>query len=330
MITRKDLTAVILAGGKAQKAGGATHSQSEVEGRVVIERQAKLLKEKTSRIELSVSSKVTWSRFPQVIDSHDPVGPLAGIAEALDQAATDYILVVHGGYAWIQEAALDLLVARAGEPFDACAIRIEYATPKPLFAIYHKRVAARAIARLERGEHDAEGLLTSEGLAVRWIEDYEFQAVDPDMKTYKVVALEGAEPAVAEAAPEVITAPAAVATAPVAVAPVAVLAALPPISADGGVFPFQSLEAYQRAVVFLPTATALAKLTDAILGEQLVRSALAINLGIAVGTADGKHAARSSALSCAAVLDAMRAVGVGDSRIAEGHALLARIVSLLA
>src|SRR5436190_20727713 len=166
MISKKDLTAVVLAGGKAQKAGGRTRSQTEVDGRVVIERQAALLKQKAGRIELSVSAKVTWSRFPNVIDGHDPVGPLAGIAAALDQAATDYVLIVHGGYAWIQEAALDLLVARAGEPFDACAVRFDYATPKPLFAIYHKRVAAKAAARLERGDHDAEGLLTSESMAV--------------------------------------------------------------------------------------------------------------------------------------------------------------------
>jgi molybdopterin-guanine dinucleotide biosynthesis protein A len=306
MIAKSDITAVILAGGKVQKATGRSPCQIEIDGRKVIERQAQLLKAKVSRIELAVSAPVTWSRFPATIDDFDPIGPLAGIATALKYASTDYILVVHGGYAWINPDALDLLVGRAGDPFDACAVRMNFATPKPLLAIYHKRAAKRAADRIERGEYDAGALLGPETLSVRWIEDYEFESVDPGLTSFKIASDDGT--------PEIAPAEA---------------TNTPAVAGDakpGDLLPFQALEAYKSAVSFVPIAYALAKLADTELGNHLVRAALSINLGIAEGTG---AAARTSALKCVAALDAMRAVGVTDPRIADGQTLLVQIVALL-
>ena len=39
--------------------------------------------------------------------------------------------------------------------------------------------------------------------------------------------------------------------------------------------------------------------------------------------------ARGSPLECAAVIDAMQAVGIDDRRVTDGHTLLVRIVSML-
>ena len=101
-------------------------------------------------------------------------------------------------------------------------------------------------------------------------------------------------------------------------------------------FHFQSLDVYKRAVEFLPMAYALAKLGDGEMSSQHRRAALSVNLNIAEGTGRiGKDerrffvAARGSAFECAAILDAMRSLGVTDSRIDQGHHLLLSVVSML-
>lgn len=180
MIARNQLGAVVLAGGKAQRSGGVIASQTPVEGRTVIERQLTILKPKVGEVEISVSAPAPWSRVPTILDNHDDVGPLAGIEAALRYASREWILIVGGDQAWLVPDAIDLLVARAGDPFDAVAVRIAYATPTPLFAIYHRRCAKQAAARIAKGQHDAAGLLTDEGLTVRWVEDYELESVDPE------------------------------------------------------------------------------------------------------------------------------------------------------
>lgn len=303
MISPKDLTAVILAGGNKQE---DVPSLQQIEGKKVIERQAAVLKSKASRIEVSVPASVTWSRFPLVVDKFEPVGPLSGIASALDSSATDYVLIVGGAFAWIRQEVIDLLVARSGEPFDACAFRFNYANPNPFLAVYHRRCAPRAIARLERGDRDAVGLLTSESLAVRWIEDYELQSFDPEMATFKKVStgLESAPAQVGAPNPTAATAPTT-------------------ITIDPGEtsFAFQAAPAYQTALALVPIAQVLGKLTDAELGAQLMRTSVALLIALAEG-----GSARSAAFACAAVLDAARATGVSDPRIAEGQALLAAIV----
>jgi four helix bundle protein len=102
------------------------------------------------------------------------------------------------------------------------------------------------------------------------------------------------------------------------------------------VFHFQTLDGYKRAAEFLPLAYSLAAGVDGELASQLRRAALSINLNIADGTGRlGKDerrffiTARGSAFECAAILDAMIGLGMADTRIANGHALLHRIVSML-
>jgi len=80
----------------------------------------------------------------------------------------------------------------------------------------------------------------------------------------------------------------------------------------------------------------MAKQLDGEMAGQLRRAALSISLNIAEGTGrfdrDQRKfliTARGSALECAAVLDTMTALGLADPRVAEGDALLVRVVSML-
>jgi len=101
-------------------------------------------------------------------------------------------------------------------------------------------------------------------------------------------------------------------------------------------FGFRKLDVYKCAVAFLPHAYAVAKLVDGEMASQLRRAALSINLNIAEGTGRFERdqrrfyvTARGSALECAAVLDAVAALGLMAPGLAEADALLVRIVSML-
>ena len=99
---------------------------------------------------------------------------------------------------------------------------------------------------------------------------------------------------------------------------------------------FRKLDVYRCAVSLLPKAYSTADLLDGEMGSQLRRAALSINLNIAEGTGrfdrDQRRflvTARGSALECAAVLDAIAALGIAAPHATEADALLVRIVSML-
>jgi four helix bundle protein len=80
----------------------------------------------------------------------------------------------------------------------------------------------------------------------------------------------------------------------------------------------------------------MAERLDSEMASQLRRAALSINLNIAEGTGrfdrDQRKflvTARGSALECAAVLDAMTALGINPPELGDADVLLVRIVSML-
>jgi four helix bundle protein len=104
-------------------------------------------------------------------------------------------------------------------------------------------------------------------------------------------------------------------------------------------FGFQRLDVYQSAVKFLALCPALcdrAPRGHAGLADQLRRASLSIPLNIAEGSGKrGRDAqrfytiARGSALECAAILDALEALGGVSEEIGVARALLERIVAML-
>jgi four helix bundle protein len=99
---------------------------------------------------------------------------------------------------------------------------------------------------------------------------------------------------------------------------------------------FRTLDVYRCAVALLPKAYMIADLLDSEMASQLRRAALSISLNIAEGTGrfdrDQRKflvIARGSALECAAVFDAMAALGIDAPNASEADALLVRIVSML-
>jgi four helix bundle protein len=105
-------------------------------------------------------------------------------------------------------------------------------------------------------------------------------------------------------------------------------------------FGFQRLDVYRASTEFLAAASKLAAQCPRGQGgltEQMRRAALSIPLNIAEGSGKfGRDAlrfygiARGSALECAAILDALEAMGSMDGKsVTDARDLLERIVSML-
>lgn len=180
MVERDQLTALILAGGKATRLGGVDKRELVIGGRTIFERQVAALA--PCAAEIIVSSPRAVAGYRSVVDPVPGAGPLAGIAAGLAAAGTPWLFVIAGDMPYVHRAFLDLVLSRGDAGCDAVGIRIG-GLPEPLCTLL--RVAAwRSIvtARLAAGRLKASALLTEEAARVRWIDEAELRAIDPDLR----------------------------------------------------------------------------------------------------------------------------------------------------
>lgn len=178
---RDDVSALILAGGKATRLGGVDKRELVVEGRTIFERQCTVLAPLVSEILVSSPRDVPGVRT--VRDAVADAGPLAGIAAGLAAATTPWLLVVAGDMPHLSAALVTLLIARADPAVDAVGIRIG-ALPEPLLCLLRVAVARPVVeARLAAGRLKASRLLTEGELRVAWVDEAALRAVDPDLRT---------------------------------------------------------------------------------------------------------------------------------------------------
>jgi molybdopterin-guanine dinucleotide biosynthesis protein A len=177
---RDQVTALILAGGKATRMGGVDKRELVVDGRTIFERQVEVLAPCVA--EILVSSPRAIAGFRTVADAVADAGPLAGIAAGLAAAATPWLLVVAGDMPYVHRALVELMMSRADAESDAVGIRIG-GLPEPLCTLlrvvaWQPIVAARIAARRLK----ASSLLTDEDVRVRWIEEAEVRGIDPALR----------------------------------------------------------------------------------------------------------------------------------------------------
>ena len=174
-----DVSALILAGGRATRLGGVDKRELVVEGRSIFDRQCEVLAPRVA--EILVSSPRADPGHRTVADAVPGAGPLAGIAAGL-AAATPWLLVVAGDMPYVSGALLDLVLARAGADVDAVGIRIGE-LPEPLLCLLRVAAARPALeARLAAGQLKASRLLTDGDLRVAWISEPELRAIDPSLR----------------------------------------------------------------------------------------------------------------------------------------------------
>ena len=166
-----DVSALILAGGKATRFGGIAKHELVVDGETIFTRQVAVLAPRVA--EILVSSPRDLAGYRTVRDAVADVGPLAGIAAGLAACRTPWLVVVAGDMPYITGRLIDQLLGGLGDsvaPSDAVGIR-RGRLAEPLVCVLHVRVLPVVVERIAAGRYKASGLLTDEGLAVRWIED---------------------------------------------------------------------------------------------------------------------------------------------------------------
>jgi molybdopterin-guanine dinucleotide biosynthesis protein A len=170
-----DVSALILAGGRATRMGGVDKRSLIVDGATIFDRQCAVLSERVA--EIIVSSPHAVPGFRAVADAVPGQGPLAGIAAGLAASTTPWLLVVAGDMPYLTGALIDRLLAARAPDLDAVGIRVD-GLPVPLLGVLRVAAAAPSVARrLAAGHLKATALLSDGELGVAWIDDPEVAAL---------------------------------------------------------------------------------------------------------------------------------------------------------
>lgn len=175
-----DVTALILAGGKATRLGGIDKTQILVDGRTIFERQVEALAPCVA--EIIVSSRTALAGFRNVIDTVADAGPLAGIAAGLAAATTPWLFVLAGDMPYVHRAFIETMLSCADAECDAVGIRIG-ALPEPLCTVM-RTAAWRPIvdARLAARRLKVASLLLDHTARIRWVDEATLRAIDPTLR----------------------------------------------------------------------------------------------------------------------------------------------------
>lgn len=176
---RADVSALILAGGKATRFGGIDKRELVVSGRTIFARQCDVLG--TLVAEIIVSSPHDIAGYRTVRDAVAGAGPLAGIAAGLAASTTPWLLVVAGDMPFLSRALIELMLDATRDDVDAVGVRVA-GLPEPLVSVIHRRARETVERRVSGGRYKASGLLTDEGLRLHWIEDAAVRAIDPELR----------------------------------------------------------------------------------------------------------------------------------------------------
>ncbi|HTM21662.1 MAG TPA: molybdenum cofactor guanylyltransferase [Kofleriaceae bacterium] len=178
----RDATAVILAGGRATRMGGALKPLLLVHGVTILERQLDVLQPRFAEVVISSNDADAFAgRGLRVIaDAAPGLGPLAGLAAALAAARTELVFAIAGDMPWLAPAAIDLLFDRLGGA-DAAAPFLR-AGVEPLHALYRTSCLPVIARRLADGALRTAGVLEDPALHVVRIGEDELRALDPALR----------------------------------------------------------------------------------------------------------------------------------------------------
>jgi molybdopterin-guanine dinucleotide biosynthesis protein A len=175
-----DVSALILAGGRASRLGGVAKHELVVDGAPIFTRQVTVLAPRVA--EILVSSPRDVPGYRTIRDSIEGAGPLAGIAAGLVAARTPWLLVVAGDMPYLSGPLVDLMLAARRDDIDAVGVRVG-PLPEPLLCVLHTRLSATVEQTVAAGRFKASGVLTDGAVRVGWIDEPALRAIDPDLRS---------------------------------------------------------------------------------------------------------------------------------------------------
>lgn len=151
-----DITACVLAGGRATRMGGQDKGLVEFRGKPMVAHVLERLAHQTSRILINANrNRESYAAFgyPVLSDQlSDFQGPLAGMASALDQCQTDYLMTVPCDCPFIPLDLAKKLRARLEENEAEICVASDGKREQPVFLLIKRELKDSMLAFLNAGE----------------------------------------------------------------------------------------------------------------------------------------------------------------------------------
>ena len=178
-----EISAAILAGGRATRLGGADKASLLVGGVRIVERQIAALRDVASDVRLVIHAgdapRYADLGVPAVADAVADRGAIGGLYTALLEARYDRVIVLACDMPFVPAALLQRLAVEStdGEEIDAVVPRSARGL-EPLCAVYRTRIAPRVKSAIDRGELRLTDLLA--GIQVRELGEGAWAPYDDD------------------------------------------------------------------------------------------------------------------------------------------------------
>ena len=171
MIDKNNITTVILSGGRSSRMQGEDKGLILLNDKPLISYVVDVVDDRAGRLLISANRNIdAYQQYGEVIRDEltDFQGPLAGIAKAMVEADTPYLLILPCDSPLVNEILVDRLIqCMADKDMDIC-VADDGSHIHPTFAIMKTSLKDNLLAFLDSGERKL-------GL---WIEQNNFQKVD--------------------------------------------------------------------------------------------------------------------------------------------------------
>ncbi len=184
---RPRVSAAILAGGRARRFGGTDKAALRLGAARVIDRQLAALSVVADDIAIVSNdpSRYAALQLPVFPDAIPGAGALGGVYTALVHARRDFVLIVACDLPFVSAALFERLIDEMSDEIsgehDAVIPRSARGL-EPLCALYHRRCAAAARARIDRGDLQVSELARE--IRVRELGAEALAAYDPDERLF--------------------------------------------------------------------------------------------------------------------------------------------------